>query len=136
MNITLKGQFYCAKAVMPHMMKQKSGSIVNISSVVAYTAFPGSAAYCAAKAGVIALTKALARELAPHNVSVNCIAPGFISSPLQKLLSPEVLEATIQAIPVGRPGQPEEVAKDIMLLASAEFVTGQTWVVDGGQLMR
>lgn len=136
MDVSLKGMFYCGQAVMPHMMKQQSGKIVNISSVVALTGFPGSAPYCASKAGVIALTKVFARELAPYNVSVNCIAPGLIRTPLQDDLPAEIVEMAIKAVPLGRAGLPEDVAKNILLLAETQFVTGQTLIVDGGQMMR
>jgi 3-oxoacyl-[acyl-carrier protein] reductase len=134
--VNLKGQFNCARAVMPVMMKQRSGAIVNLSSTTALTGAVGSAPYCASKAGVMALTKVLARELGPYNVRVNAIAPGLTLTSMQDGTPPEVIAMATRSIALGRAGGPHDIAKAIVMLsAESLFVTGQTLVVDGGSTM-
>jgi len=135
-GVNLKGQFNCAKAVAPFMMKQHSGKIVNLSSNTALTGIIGSVAYCASKAGVQGLTRAIARELGPHNIVVNCIAPGFTMTPMNAKMSPEAMEAAIARTSLKRAGQAVDVARVIVsFLQDDLFATGQTIVVDGGSFM-
>jgi len=135
-GVNLKGQFNCAKAVAPFMMKQHSGKIVNLSSNTALTGIIGSVAYCASKAGVLGLTRAIARELGPHNIVVNCIAPGFTMTPMNERLSPGAVEAAIARTSLKRGGQAIDVARVILsFLQDGLFATGQTIVVDGGSFM-
>ncbi|MNO95660.1 3-oxoacyl-[acyl-carrier-protein] reductase FabG [compost metagenome] len=133
----LKGVFNGIKAVTRPMMKQRSGRIINISSVVGVLGNPGQANYVAAKAGVIGLTKSSARELASRNISVNCIAPGFIETDMTDQLPEDVRQSMLGGIPLARLGQPEEIAKVAVFLASdsASYMTGQTLHVDGGMYM-
>jgi 3-oxoacyl-[acyl-carrier protein] reductase len=133
----LKGVFNGIKAVTRTMMKQRSGRIINISSVVGVLGNPGQANYAATKAGVIGLTKSAARELASRNITVNCVAPGFIGTDMTDELSEEVRTKLLSDIPLGRLGQPEEVAKVVLFLTSdaANYMTGQTLHVDGGMYM-
>ena len=132
----LKSVFLCSKAAAKVMMGQKKGNITNVASVVGFRAYCSNAAYGAAKAGIINFTKTLAVDLAPYNIRVNAIAPGFIATPgsLQLLEVDKGLKAMVDRIPLGRLGQPEEVAQGIVYLASdaASYVTGQTLIVDGG----
>lgn len=136
-NTNLKGVFNCAKAVTRQMMKQRSGRIINVSSVVGVMGNPGQANYVAAKAGVIGLTKSLARELASRGVLVNAVAPGFISTDMTDELTPESKEAMLAQIPLAALGEPEQIAKVVRFLASedAAYMTGQTIHVDGGMVM-
>ncbi|GGH16814.1 3-oxoacyl-[acyl-carrier-protein] reductase [Paenibacillus segetis] len=133
----LKGVFNGIKAVTRPMMKQRSGRIINISSVVGVLGNPGQANYVAAKAGVIGLTKASARELASRNINVNCIAPGFIETDMTDQLPEEIKQGLLSGIPLARLGQSEEVAKVALFLASdsSSYMTGQTLHVDGGMYM-
>ncbi|WP_438432392.1 3-oxoacyl-[acyl-carrier-protein] reductase [Gorillibacterium sp. sgz500922] len=133
----LKGVFNCMKAVTRPMLKQKSGRIVNISSVVAAMGNAGQANYVAAKAGVIGMTKSAARELASRSITVNAVAPGFIVTDMTDKLGSETKEALVAQIPLSRLGQPEDVAKTVCFLASdaASYITGQTIHVDGGMYM-
>jgi 3-oxoacyl-[acyl-carrier protein] reductase len=133
----LKGVFNCIKAVSRPMMKQRSGKIINISSVVGVLGNAGQANYVAAKAGVIGLTKTAAKELAPRNISVNAVAPGFIESDMTAKLPEELREQYLRAIPLARLGQPEEIARVVRFLASDDsaYMTGQTLHVDGGMYM-
>ena len=132
----LKSVFLCSKAAAKVMMGQEKGNIINVASVVGFRAYSSNAAYGAAKAGIINFTKTLAVDLAPYNIRVNAIAPGFIATPgsLQLLEVDKGLKAMVDRIPLGRLGQPEEVAQGIVYLASdaASYVTGQTLIVDGG----
>lgn len=135
-NVNLKGQFNCAKAVAPIMMEQRSGKIVNLSSNTALTGMVGSAVYCASKAGVMGLTKELARELGPYNVNVNCIAPGLTMTPMNATVSGEFLEAAVARTSLKRAGQGVDIARVILsFLQDDLFATGQTVVVDGGSFM-
>jgi 3-oxoacyl-[acyl-carrier protein] reductase len=119
------------------MMKQRFGRIINISSVVGVLGNPGQANYVAAKAGVIGLTKATARELSSRGITVNAVAPGFIETDMTDKLSAEMREQMLKQIPLERLGQPEEIAKVVRFLASddASYMTGQTLHVDGGMYM-
>jgi 3-oxoacyl-[acyl-carrier protein] reductase len=136
-NINLKGVFNCIKAVTRPMMKQRSGKIINISSVVASLGNAGQANYVAAKAGVIGLTKSTARELASRGINVNAVAPGFIDTDMTGKLNDEIKETLMKQIPLGRFGQPQDIAKLVLFLASDEssYMTGQTLHVDGGMYM-
>lgn len=136
-NINLKGVFNCTKAATRPMMKQRSGKIINISSVVGVLGNPGQANYVAAKAGVIGLTKSSARELAARNIAVNCIAPGFIETEMTEKLPDDLKAAMLGQIPLGRMGAAGEIASVACFLASdaASYMTGQTLHVDGGMYM-
>jgi 3-oxoacyl-[acyl-carrier protein] reductase len=136
-NTNLKGVFNCVKAVTRPMMKQRTGRIINISSVVGAMGNPGQANYVAAKAGVIGLTKAAARELASRGITVNAVAPGFIATDMTDKLSEDQKSALLPQIPLARMGQPEEIARTVRFLASddASYMTGQTLHVDGGMYM-
>ncbi|MFD1414631.1 3-oxoacyl-[acyl-carrier-protein] reductase [Oceanobacillus jeddahense] len=133
----LKGTFLCTKAVTRQMMKQKSGRIINVASIVGVSGNPGQANYVAAKAGVIGLTKTTAKELASRNILVNAVAPGFISTDMTDELSEEQQESLLQLVPLERFGKPEDVARVIRFLASedANYITGQTIHIDGGMVM-
>ncbi len=137
LSINLKGTFLFMKAAAKVMMKQRSGKIINMASVIGLTGNAGQANYAASKAGVIALTKSVAKELGSRNVLVNAIAPGFIETGMTKVLSEEVKTAIIKAIPLGAIGKPMDVAKTALFLASDEsnFITGQVITVDGGMVM-
>lgn len=133
----LKGVFNGIKAVTRPMMKQRSGRIINISSVVGVLGNPGQANYVAAKAGVIGLTKASARELASRGITVNCVAPGFIQTDMTDKLPEEMRESLTGQIPLSKLGNPEDIANTVRFLASeaAAYMTGQTIHVDGGMYM-
>ncbi|MBE9202168.1 3-oxoacyl-[acyl-carrier-protein] reductase [Synechocystis salina LEGE 06099] len=134
-DLNLTGVFLCTKAVSKLMLKQKSGRIINITSVAGMMGNPGQANYSAAKAGVIGFTKTVAKELASRGVTVNAVAPGFIATDMTESLDAEPI---LQFIPLARYGQPEEVAGTIRFLATdqaAAYITGQTFNVDGGMVM-
>ena len=133
----LKGIFLCTKAVIRGMMKQRSGRIINMTSVVGVMGNAGQANYAAAKAGVIGFTKSTAKELASRGITVNAIAPGFIHSDMTSVLPENVKEEMVKAIPIGRMGEAEEVADAVVFLASnsALDITGQVIHVDGGMVM-
>ncbi len=135
--VNLKGVFNCTKAVSRVMLKQHSGKIINIASVVGLLGNPGQANYSASKGGVIALTKTCAREFAKRNINVNAIAPGFIKTAMTEKLDPKVKETLLEQIPMGRLGEPEEVAKLVLFLCSEEanYITGQVISLDGGMHM-
>ena len=136
-NTNLKGVFICTKAVTRQMMKQRSGRIVNIASIVGVMGNAGQAHYVAAKAGVIGLTKTTARELASRNITANAVAPGFITTDMTYKLGEDIQKTMLAQIPLGRFGKPEEVAKAALFLASddASYMTGQTLHLDGGMVM-
>ncbi len=138
LDTNLSGAFYCIKAVLREFLRQHGGRIINITSVVAQLGTPGQANYAAAKAGMIGLTKAVAREVASRGITVNAIAPGFIEAGLTGDLRPNLVAQYLEQVPLGRGGKPEEVASAVVFLASddAAYITGQVLNVDGGLVMR
>ena len=136
LDINLKGAFLTTKAVVKSMMKQRSGAIVNIASVVGIMGNPGQANYTASKAGLIALTKTTAKEMGSRNIRVNAVAPGFIHTAMTDKLSEPVKDAMLKMVPLGRLGEPEDVAKAVAFLDSdaAAYVNGQTLAVCGGMV--
>lgn len=136
-DTNLKGVFNYTSIVGQYMLRQRSGSIINLSSVVALVGNAGQANYCASKAGVIGFTKAVARELAGRKVRVNAIAPGFIDTEMTDAIPAPMKEKMLASIPMKRPGEPREVARVAVFLASdaASYITGQVLVVDGGMTM-
>ncbi|EJP31848.1 3-oxoacyl-[acyl-carrier-protein] reductase [Selenomonas sp. FOBRC9] len=136
-NTNLKGVYACTKAAAKLMTKQRSGRIVNLTSVVGEIGNVGQTNYAAAKAGVIGFTKAAAKELAPRGVTVNAIAPGFIETDMTAVLKDNIREKIVEGIPLGALGKPEHVADAVLFLVSdaASYITGQTLNVDGGMVM-
>ena len=136
-DVNLTSNFRLCRAAMRGMMKKRAGRIVNITSIVGVTGNPGQANYVASKAGVIGLSKSLAQELATRGVTVNCIAPGFIATPMTDVLNDKQKEGILAKIPAGRMGGPEDIAAAVLYLASDEagYVTGQTLHVNGGMAM-
>jgi 3-oxoacyl-[acyl-carrier protein] reductase len=137
LDINLKGAFFGIKAVMRPMMKKRWGRIINISSIVGITGNAGQANYAASKAGLIGLKKIVAKEVASRGITVNCIAPGFIKTDMTDELSDQVKEKILKDIPIGRMGDGSDIASAVLFLASEEasFITGQTIVIDGGQII-
>jgi 3-oxoacyl-[acyl-carrier protein] reductase len=135
--VNLKGTFNCTKAVMRPMMKQRSGKIINISSVVGVMGNAGQVNYSASKAGVIGMTKSVAKELGSRNIQVNAVAPGYIETDMTKELPDSAKEAFLTIIPLNRAGQADDVANGVLFLASAlsDYTTGQVLHVDGGMVM-
>ncbi len=137
MRVNLTAVFRLTKEIAYPMMRRKGGRIINITSIVGVTGNPGQANYCASKAGMIGFTKSLAQEIASRNVTVNCIAPGFISSAITEKLNDKQKEAIMGAIPMKRMGEGNDIAPAALYLASAEggYVTGQTLHINGGMAM-
>lgn len=137
LNVNLKGTFNCIKAVSRPMVKQRSGKIISIASIIGLMGNPGQANYAASKAGIIALTKTVAKELASRNITANAVAPGFIQTEMTAKLPEDVKEKMKAAIPLCRLGTPEDVAQLCLFLASEDsnYITGQAIVVDGGMVM-
>lgn len=137
LDVNLLGTFHCIKAVVKPMMKARKGKIINMASVIGQIGNVGQANYAASKGGIIALTKSVARELASRNVTCNAIAPGFIQTKMTDVLSDEVKSGILGQVPMARLGQPEDVAKVALFLASdaANYITGQVINVDGGMVM-
>jgi 3-oxoacyl-[acyl-carrier protein] reductase len=133
----LKSTFNCSKAAVKHMMRKRYGRVINIASVAGILGNPGQTNYSASKAGQIGFTRALAREVASRNITVNAVAPGFVDTEILSAMQPETLEAALKLVPLARLAKPEEVAYAVGFLASDEaaMITGQTIGVDGGMAM-
>ena len=136
LNVDLKGAFLCTRRVIPHLIRQHSGRIINISSVVGISGNPGQANYAAAKAGLIGFTKAVAREVASRNVTVNALAPGYIATGMVEQLSEDTRQRILDRIPMARFGAPEDVAEAVLFLCGqgAGYITGQVLTIDGGMI--
>ena len=136
-SVNLKGTFNCTKSVVKRMIKQRYGRIVNIASIIGLMGNAGQANYAASKAGIIGLTKSVAREVASRNVTVNAIAPGFIDTKMTQVLTDEVKTAMLKQIPMARLGLPEDVAKLVLFLSGddSSYITGQVVSINGGMLM-
>jgi len=137
LNTNLKGAFYGMKAAIRPMMKNKSGRIINITSIVGLTGNPGQANYAASKAGLIGMTKSIAKEVATRGITVNCIAPGWIETDMTDNLPESSKDELLKRIPQARTGKPEDIAFTALFLASdeANYITGQTITVDGGRVI-
>ena len=137
LNTNLNAAFYCTREVIRDMAKAHYGRIINIASVVGLTGNAGQANYAASKAGIIGLTKSVAREYAERGITVNAIAPGFIETDMTEILKPEVKDSILQSIPVHKIGSPEDVAKAVAFFANeaSSYITGQVLAVDGGMTM-
>jgi 3-oxoacyl-[acyl-carrier protein] reductase len=136
-NVNLKGTFNCIKAVSRPMVKQRSGRIISIASIIGLMGNPGQANYAASKAGIIALTKTIAKELASRNINANAIAPGFIQTEMTAKLPEDIKKKMLEAIPLAKLGTPQDVANLCLFLASDEssYITGQVITIDGGMVM-
>lgn len=137
LDVNLKSTFNTVKALLKHMMKARSGKIINVSSVIGLTGNAGQVNYAASKSGLIGVTKSLAKELAARNINVNCVAPGFIETKMTDSLPEKIKEEILKGIPMKRMGRPEEIAQVALFLASeaSSYMTGQTLTVDGGMVM-
>jgi 3-oxoacyl-[acyl-carrier protein] reductase len=137
LNINLTGAFRCAQAVLPSMMRNRWGRIINISSVVGQAGAAGQVNYSASKAGLIGMTKSLAQEMGSRGVTVNAIAPGYIETDMTKVLPDEVKAKILAQVPIGRIGQPDDIAHAVKFLASEEagYITGHVLAVNGGMYM-
>ena len=135
--VNLKGSFLCGQQAAKQMMKQRQGAIVNIASIVGVMGNAGQANYSASKAGLIGLTKTMARELAPRNITVNAVAPGFIDTEMTRVLDEKIKDKLIEQIPLSRLGLPEDIANSVAFLVSSRssYITGQVLNVNGGMLM-
>ena len=135
--VNLKGSFLCGQQAAKHMMKQSHGAIVNIASIVGIMGNAGQANYSASKSGLIGLTKTMARELAPRNITVNAIAPGFIDTEMTRVLDEKIKDKLVEQIPLSRLGLPEDIAHSVVFLVSSRssYITGQVLNVNGGMLM-
>ena len=136
-DVNLKGTFHCIRFASRQMMKQRSGKIINLASVVGISGNAGQVNYAASKAGIIGMTKSTAKELASRGITVNAVAPGFIETEMTEVLSDKLKEEMRGQIPLARMGQPEDVAKAVAFLASehASYITGQVLQIDGGMVM-
>ncbi|MCL1935071.1 MAG: 3-oxoacyl-[acyl-carrier-protein] reductase [Defluviitaleaceae bacterium] len=134
-NINLKGAFNCSKQAAKTMSKKRYGKIINISSVAGVSGNMGQANYSASKAGLIGLTKSMAKELAKRNICVNAIAPGFIETDMTDILNENIKEKALENIPLGRMGRVEEIAKTVLFLSNSDYITGQVILVDGGMVI-
>jgi len=136
-NVNLKGTFNCIKAVSRPMVKQRSGRIISIASIIGLMGNPGQANYAASKAGIIALTKTIAKELASRNINANAVAPGFIQTEMTASLPEDIKKKMLEAIPLAKLGTPQDVANLCLFLASDEssYITGQVITIDGGMVM-
>ena len=137
LQVNLTGTFRLTRAAMRGMMRRRMGRVINITSIVAVTGNPGQANYAAAKAGLIGMSKSLAQELASRGITVNCVAPGFIATPMTDVLTDDQKKAILGRVPADRLGTPEEIAAGVVYLASDEaaYVTGQTLHINGGMAM-
>ena len=137
LQVNLTGTFRLTRAAMRGMMKRRFGRVINITSIVGVTGNPGQANYAAAKAGLIGMSKSLAQELASRGITVNCLAPGFIATPMTDVLTDDQKKAILGRVPADRLGTPEEIAAGVVYLASDEaaYVTGQTLHINGGMAM-
>ena len=137
LQVNLTGTFRLTRAAMRGMMKRRFGRVINITSIVGVTGNPGQANYAAAKAGLIGMSKSLAQELASRGITVNCVAPGFIATPMTDALTDDQKKAILGRVPADRLGAPEEIASGVVYLASDEaaYVTGQTLHINGGMAM-
>lgn len=134
-EVNLKSVYNTCKVLAKSMMKARSGKIINITSVVGLTGNAGQSNYAASKAGMIGFTKSLAKELASRNILVNCIAPGFIQTPMTDVLNDKQKEAILEKIPLGRLGSPMDIAKALLFLIESDYVTGQVITIDGGMVV-
>ena len=135
--VNLKGSFLCGQQAAKQMMKQRQGAIVNIASIVGVMGNAGQANYSASKAGLIGLTKSMARELAPRNITVNAVAPGFIDTEMTRVLDEKIRAKLIEQVPLSRLGLPDDIAHSVAFLVSdrSSYITGQVMNVNGGMLM-
>ncbi|MBU1086064.1 MAG: 3-oxoacyl-[acyl-carrier-protein] reductase [Candidatus Omnitrophica bacterium] len=136
-SVNLKGAFNCTKAVVKPMMKQRSGAIVNMASIIGLMGNAGQVNYAASKAGLIGLTKSVAKEVASRNIRVNAIAPGFIETKMTQILTDDVKQAMLNQIPLGKFGSPQDVANLVVFLVTddSNYITGQVISINGGMLM-
>jgi 3-oxoacyl-[acyl-carrier protein] reductase len=135
--VNLTSAFAICRAAVRNMMRRRWGRIINITSVSGVVGNPGQGNYAAAKAGMIGMTKSLAREVASRNITANCVAPGFITTPMTEVLNEKITEEAKKHIPLGRFGSPQDIAAGVLYLASDEaaYVTGQTLHINGGMAM-
>ncbi len=136
LDVNLKGAFLASKIVLKKMLKQRSGKIVNISSIIGIVGNPGQANYSASKAGLIGLTKTLAKEVGPRGININAVAPGYIKTKMTDALAEDITGEMLKRIPLGKLGEAKDVASAVVFLSSslAEYITGQVLVVDGGMI--